>query len=518
MRATSFTRNRRTAQHHSTSSDAALGLSGGGQPTTSVAGGTHAIMESKQQRAADAAGGAAPAADSAAPAGGGGSEGKADSKRRAGDSGGGGGGSKTSGGGGAKTTGSAESAKPEAAAAAAAAAPARTRVSFPDPIPVSASLVIRGGGRAGADLDLEAQSVRVGGQTFNLDGILEASAPLVDVYRDAGFFPLVQTSFDGYDTCMVVYAQDDAAADAALLNTDGAEDGLLVQMFEHIFRQVKASSGGGRQFLVEISMLLVGPTEAYDLLGTKASKIGKPLQATVSELDSKAVVPEGATAETASSEDVLLETYQRGRTFREQLYEVCVYVRLKERHSVCVCVSAARVNRPCTKRVCHVCVRVLCSCVRARPHNVRTQSLCLGPGIATTQSPLPPTVLCPCLYFLLPCLADKPRAARHASASRDAAGHGVERSRGRPGRLPEGHFAPRGVPHQRHRAEPRARRTARRGGLHCYWPEPSQLRRVVLVQHAEGRPRWRHAHALLGAGPDGRNPQKRVRRVAWVRL
>jgi hypothetical protein len=129
----------------------------------------------------------------------------------------------------------------------------------------------------------------------------------------------VQAAFDGFDTCLMLFPFDAATADATV---HSQPEGLVARLVEDVFGQVKVHSGTGRQFLVELSLVQVGADKTYDLLSTKATRMGKPMPMKPSELDSGAVLPDGITKEVGATPDVLLESYHRGRGFLQQLYEV----------------------------------------------------------------------------------------------------------------------------------------------------------------------------------------------------
>ena len=108
------------------------------------------------------------------------------------------------GGGGSKVTVAGESAKPvdngaapapAAAADEAAAAPPRKKISFPQPVPVAASVFLAGGDATSPSMkiavDMENNTVLQGGQVkFNMDRILPVDASLQDLYQDS-LSPLV---------------------------------------------------------------------------------------------------------------------------------------------------------------------------------------------------------------------------------------------------------------------------------------------------------------------------------------
>eukprot|EP00750_Incisomonas_marina_P021997 INCI4814.3.p1 GENE.INCI4814.3~~INCI4814.3.p1 ORF type:complete len:765 (-),score=167.58 INCI4814.3:2355-4649(-) len=216
------------------------------------------------------------------------------------------------GGGGSKVTSAAETAKPTEP---------RQKLTFPDPVPVKASVWLRNSPQSATSkltVDLQGQCIRQGDEVkFSLDTILSAEQSTEDVYQDS-LYPLVQATFDGFDTCLFAFAQDGPTADKIL---HSESDGMLVQLFEDVFRMVKVNSGDGRQFLVELSYVLVGADKIYDLLCTKATKMGKAMMLKPSELDSGALMPESCVREAATSEDVLMDTYHRGKNFIHQLYE-----------------------------------------------------------------------------------------------------------------------------------------------------------------------------------------------------
>ena len=115
-----------------------------------------------------------------------------------------GGGGSGGGGGGSKVTVAGESAKPvdngaapapAAAADEAAAAPPRKKISFPQPVPVAASVFLAGGDATSPSMkiavDMENNTVLQGGQVkFNMDRILPVDASLQDLYQDS-LSPLV---------------------------------------------------------------------------------------------------------------------------------------------------------------------------------------------------------------------------------------------------------------------------------------------------------------------------------------
>jgi len=246
-------------------------------------------------------------------------EGKSEGKKRSqADAPSPGGGSKTSSGG-SKTTSSSESAK---------VVPPRKKLTFPDPVPVAATLCLRGQDQLSPKnalaIDQQAQCIRQGGEVkYSFDTILGGDAKLEDAYQDS-LYPLLQAAFDGYDTCLLAFPTDTLVADATLhgMGSDGESEGLVLQLIEDIFGTIKARSGNGRQFLVEMSYLLVGGDKAYDLLCTKATKMGKALLCKPSDLDSNALVADGAVHEAVASEEVMIETYRRGRSVCMQLFEV----------------------------------------------------------------------------------------------------------------------------------------------------------------------------------------------------